>query len=502
MLRYRHAARRGRRRALPVADGAAARRAPAARAAARSCSPRTTCCRASRAPASCAPSAACTSAWTRSSSTPSTAASACRRARRRPRSASTSSPTARSRRARRGPPSAAAELPAPPRRRRSSSSSACCAPTRASTSCCEAWEGIERRRAVDRRACRAWTSAPAARAAPRRASASSRASSRRPSRPRLFARADLVVLPYREIDQSGVAFTALGTGTPLLASAVGGFPELAAPARRAWSRPATPRPCAPRCARCWPTPAAARRWPRAPAPPPPGRTPGTRSRAARWPCTSRCERAVTNTARTGRRARRSATMAADARALEIFFWLSAALIVWTQLGYALALARARPRARAAPRPRPRPRRAPDAAAARRSVSLIVAAHDERDGDRATRSPTLLALDYPRERLSDRRAATAATTPRRAALARPAPTSCSSCPRGGKIRAQDAGVRARARARSSPSRTPTRCGSPTRCTRLVERLRRPARRLRLRPGPLRAGGERRGGHQPGGRLLAL
>ena len=43
----------------------------------------------------------------------------------------------------------------------------------------------------------------------------------------LFARADLAVLPYREIDQSGVAFTALGTGTPILASAVGGLPELA-----------------------------------------------------------------------------------------------------------------------------------------------------------------------------------------------------------------------------------------------------------------------------------
>ena len=43
----------------------------------------------------------------------------------------------------------------------------------------------------------------------------------------LFARAGLVVLPYREIDQSGVAFTALGTGTPILASAVGGLPELA-----------------------------------------------------------------------------------------------------------------------------------------------------------------------------------------------------------------------------------------------------------------------------------
>jgi glycosyltransferase involved in cell wall biosynthesis len=43
-----------------------------------------------------------------------------------------------------------------------------------------------------------------------------------------FARADLVVLPYREADSSGVAFTALGAGTPLLTSDVGGFPELAA----------------------------------------------------------------------------------------------------------------------------------------------------------------------------------------------------------------------------------------------------------------------------------
>ncbi len=43
-----------------------------------------------------------------------------------------------------------------------------------------------------------------------------------------FGRADLVVLPYREADQSGVAFTALGAGVPMLLSDVGGFPELAA----------------------------------------------------------------------------------------------------------------------------------------------------------------------------------------------------------------------------------------------------------------------------------
>jgi glycosyltransferase involved in cell wall biosynthesis len=44
----------------------------------------------------------------------------------------------------------------------------------------------------------------------------------------LFERADLVVLPYRQIDQSGVLFTALAFGRPLLLSAVGGFPEVAA----------------------------------------------------------------------------------------------------------------------------------------------------------------------------------------------------------------------------------------------------------------------------------
>ncbi|MGO8904977.1 MAG: glycosyltransferase family 4 protein [Solirubrobacteraceae bacterium] len=44
----------------------------------------------------------------------------------------------------------------------------------------------------------------------------------------LMRRASLVVLPYRDIDHSGVAFTALGAGVPLLLSDVGGFPEIAA----------------------------------------------------------------------------------------------------------------------------------------------------------------------------------------------------------------------------------------------------------------------------------
>jgi glycosyltransferase involved in cell wall biosynthesis len=46
--------------------------------------------------------------------------------------------------------------------------------------------------------------------------------------PPFFRRADLVVLPYREIDQSGVLFTALAFAKPLLLSDVGGFPEVAA----------------------------------------------------------------------------------------------------------------------------------------------------------------------------------------------------------------------------------------------------------------------------------
>jgi glycosyltransferase involved in cell wall biosynthesis len=45
--------------------------------------------------------------------------------------------------------------------------------------------------------------------------------------PAYFRRADLVVLPYREIDQSGVLFTALAFGKGLLLSDVGGFPEIA-----------------------------------------------------------------------------------------------------------------------------------------------------------------------------------------------------------------------------------------------------------------------------------
>jgi glycosyltransferase involved in cell wall biosynthesis len=45
--------------------------------------------------------------------------------------------------------------------------------------------------------------------------------------PAFMRRADLVVLPYRNIEQSGVLYTALAFGRPLVLSAVGGFPEIA-----------------------------------------------------------------------------------------------------------------------------------------------------------------------------------------------------------------------------------------------------------------------------------
>jgi glycosyltransferase involved in cell wall biosynthesis len=48
-----------------------------------------------------------------------------------------------------------------------------------------------------------------------------------PQIPAYFRRADLVVLPYRDVEHSGVLYTALAFGKPMVLSAVGGFSELA-----------------------------------------------------------------------------------------------------------------------------------------------------------------------------------------------------------------------------------------------------------------------------------
>jgi glycosyltransferase involved in cell wall biosynthesis len=46
--------------------------------------------------------------------------------------------------------------------------------------------------------------------------------------PAVFRRADIVVLPYRDAEHSGVLYTGLAFGKPLVLSAVGGFPEVGA----------------------------------------------------------------------------------------------------------------------------------------------------------------------------------------------------------------------------------------------------------------------------------
>jgi glycosyltransferase involved in cell wall biosynthesis len=48
-----------------------------------------------------------------------------------------------------------------------------------------------------------------------------------PEIPAFMRRADVTVLPYRNIEQSGVLYTALAFGRPLVLSSVGGFPEVA-----------------------------------------------------------------------------------------------------------------------------------------------------------------------------------------------------------------------------------------------------------------------------------
>jgi cellulose synthase/poly-beta-1,6-N-acetylglucosamine synthase-like glycosyltransferase len=117
-------------------------------------------------------------------------------------------------------------------------------------------------------------------------------------------------------------------------------------------------------------------------------------------------------------------------ALEILFWCSAALIVWTQLGYALALAVlalfARPTAEPSPASLP-------------PLSLIVAAHDEQAVIGA-KVENALALDYPRE-LLELVVACDGCSDATAERAREAGADVVlELPRGGKIRAQDAAVR--------------------------------------------------------------
>ena len=141
--------------------------------------------------------------------------------------------------------------------------------------------------------------------------------------PAYFRRADLVVLPYREIDQSGVLFTALAFGKPLLLSDVGGFPEMAATGAARTFPAGDAARCAARCASCSATRAARSAMA--------GARRGRGRRVLLGGGRAAHAGAVRGAARAGG--------AAD----EDRRWRSSsgcrcALIVWTQLGYAAALA--------------------------------------------------------------------------------------------------------------------------------------------------------------------
>jgi cellulose synthase/poly-beta-1,6-N-acetylglucosamine synthase-like glycosyltransferase len=122
-------------------------------------------------------------------------------------------------------------------------------------------------------------------------------------------------------------------------------------------------------------------------------------------------------------------------ALEIVFWLSAVLIVWTQLGYALALAViARLFVSNAHLP------AGDlATGVLPSLSLIIAAHDE-VAVIAAKVENAHALDYPRELLELIVACDGCSDASAYEARKAGADVVLELPRGGKIRAQDAAVR--------------------------------------------------------------
>lgn len=144
-------------------------------------------------------------------------------------------------------------------------------------------------------------------------------------------------------------------------------------------------------------------------------------------------------------------------ALEVIFWACAALIVWTQIGYAAVLAVAARMFGSPPTPEPVSTRPSEAELALTSasstsarlaptwsssptptLSLIVAAHNEQSVI-AARVSNALALDYPRERL-EVIVTCDGCTDATAARARAAGADVVlELARGGKIRAQDAAV---------------------------------------------------------------
>ena len=178
-------------------------------------------------------------------------------------------------------------------------------------------------------------------------------------------------------------------------------------------------------------------------------------------------------------------------AMKLVFWISAGLLVYTQAATGCCSPRcARLRA---------PRRdAPCGALCRRGVASIVAAYNEEERDRARRSPTLLALDYPRERL-EVIVASDGSHRRHGERARAAGADVVlELPRGGKIRAQDAAVERAARRARRVLRRQRAAGSRDALRALVAPFADPRVGYVCGQVALR----QRGRHQPGGPVLAL
>ena len=318
-----------------------------------------------------------------------------------------------------------------------------------------AGRAVDRRRAADGRRGAARASPATVRLVPRFVSDAEAAAVLRPR--------DLVVLPYREIEQSGVLFTAVGLGTPVILSAVGGFAEVDG---------ATLVPPGDRSPRSHAALAAAIAAPPAPVDPAPHALGRDRSRAPRPLRDTRAviTRAVLDRGRPAR----------------------------LRPGRLPARARRRSRASASAR---RARSSPGEARSAElpSVSLIVAAlrragRDRREGRQRARArlPARAAGGDRRLRRLARRHRRARPRRRRRSRARAAARRQD--PRPGRRR------RARARRDRRVLRRQRAVGAG-RAAALVAPFADAARRLRLRPGALRQDPDGAGA-QPGGPVLAL
>ncbi len=169
--------------------------------------------------------------------------------------------------------------------------------------------------------------------------------------PAIFRRADLVVLPYRDAEHSGVLYTGLAFGKPLVLSAVGGFPEVAATGAARLVPPGDATALASALSELTADPAARERLAAAARAGRGGplllgrrRRPDPRAVRRADPADQPFRCALC--APWAHKAHRKQIIAAMLAAI---FWVSAALIVYTHLGYPLRSAPAASRCAAPPR---------------------------------------------------------------------------------------------------------------------------------------------------------